>query len=87
MYDFKARKHLCLAFSNSEIERMFSQFKLTKRELRISLNDDTIEGLMLWKMNSDLLDINDEKILQKIWERYVELFEKTNLEIYFSNNY
>ena len=33
---------LCLPFSNSEIERMFSQFKLTKTQLRISLNDDTI---------------------------------------------
>ena len=67
---------LCLPFSNSEIERMFSQFKLTKTQLRISLNDDTIEGLMLLKMNSDLLDIKDKKILQKICERYVKLFEK-----------
>ena len=31
-------------------------------------------------MNSYLLEINDEKILQKICERYVKLFEKTNLE-------
>ena len=30
---------------------MFSQFKLTKTQLRTSLSDETAEGLMLWKMN------------------------------------
>ena len=44
---------LWLSFSNSETQ------------LWISLNDDTIEGLMLWKKNSDLLNINDDKIFKK----------------------
>jgi hypothetical protein len=61
-----ANSILCLPFSNSEIERVFSQFKLTKTQLRTSLSDETIEGLMLWKMNSELLNINDEKILEEV---------------------
>ena len=66
---------LCLPFSNSEIERIFSQFKLTKTQLRTSLSDDTVEGLMLWKMNSELLDLNDDKIMQDICKEYEEIKE------------
>ena len=50
-----ANSLLCLPFLNSEIERMFSEFKLTKTQLRTSLNDETVEGLMFWKMNVDLM--------------------------------
>ena len=38
--------------------------------LLISLSDDTVEGLMLWKMNSELLDLNDDKIMQDICKKY-----------------
>ena len=67
---------LCLPFSNSEIERMFSQFKLTKTQLRTSLSDETVEGLMLWKMNMDLVDINDKSIMKQLCMKYKEVFEK-----------
>ena len=71
-----ANSLLCLPFSNSEIERMFSQFKLTKTQLRTSLSDETVEGLMLWKMNVDLIDINDKNIMKQLCMKYKEVFEK-----------
>ena len=74
-----ANSLLCLSFSNSEIERKFSQFKLTKRQLRISLSDKTIEGLMLWKMNMDLININDKNIMKQLCVKYKEVFEKEKL--------
>ena len=75
-----ANSLICLPFSNSEIERMFLQFKLTKTQLRVSLNDETIEGLMLWKMNYDLLKISNENTLQKLYVKYTEVFKKENIE-------
>ena len=50
-----ANSLLCLPFSNAEIERTFSQFKLTKSQLRTPLSDDTVEGLMIWKMTTLML--------------------------------
>ena len=55
---------------------MFSQFKLTKTQLRTSLSDETVEGLMLWEMNMDLVDINDKSIMKQLCMKYKEVFEK-----------
>jgi len=60
---------------------MFSQFKLTKTQLRISLHDETVQGLMLWKLNSDLLDLQDPKIMKELQTRIRMITEKEDIGV------
>jgi hypothetical protein len=59
---------------------MFAQFKLTKTQLRISLHDETVQGLMLWKLNGDLLDLQDPK-MKELQTRCRMITEKEDIEV------
>ena len=52
---------------------MVSKFKLTKTQLITSLSDETVEGLMLWKINVDLIDIDDRQIMNPLCIKYKEV--------------
>jgi hypothetical protein len=59
-----ARAILSLPHSSAIIERGFSQLKLIKDEKRGNLNNDTLESLMITKING--LTLNKSEIYEKV---------------------
>ena len=67
-----AKSILTLPFSNAEIERTFSLFKLNKSLIRNSLSNETIEAILIWKVNSNLINLNDPKQIDVLIKKYQE---------------
>ena len=56
---------LSLPHSGASVERTFSQLKLIKNERRTSLNNDTLQSLLITKVNN--IEIDDKKIKSQIF--------------------
>ena len=63
---------LSIPFSNCEVERVFSQYKLIKTAIRNSLATDTIQGLLMMKTFNFDEYLNDETIINELSSNYVK---------------
>jgi len=63
-----AQALLGLPHSSATIERAFSQLKLIKNEKRCNLANDTLESLMITKVNE--INIEDEIVMENLYQYY-----------------
>ena len=63
-----ARALLSLPHSSANIERGFSQFKLIKNERRTNLSNDSLESLIIAKINK--IELQDSKVVDTLFELY-----------------
>ena len=62
------RSLLALPHSSATIERAFSQLKLIKNEKRGNLSNDTLESLMIAKINK--INLKDSNVLEDMYLCY-----------------
>jgi hypothetical protein len=76
---FKSLPHLAgiilaLPHSSAEVERLFSQLKLIKSDIRCSLSQKTLESLILLKLAP--INVKDPKTLKDLIDKKKEMNEK-----------